>query len=95
MLLYLAGVKKLNKMKINKIQQLVKECKDIENVESFFRVNFLTDLDEVEKQLEELTLLSNTNQNPSDCEKHVCVESKVNVGYRVCVNCYALFPLLK
>ena len=34
-----------------------------------------------------------SNAKRTVCEKHVCVESKVNFGYRVCVNCYALFPI--
>ena len=40
-----------------------------------------------------LDLFSVSNAKRTVCEKHVCVESKVNVGYRVCVNCYALFPI--
>ena len=43
-------------MEITKIQELVKECRDIENIESLFRGNFLTDLDLVEKELEQLRL---------------------------------------
>ena len=43
-------------MEITKIQELVKECRDIENVESLFRGNFLTDLDLVEDELEQLKL---------------------------------------
>lgn len=40
-----------------------------------------------------LILSSVSNAKRTVCDKHVCIESKVNVGYRVCVNCYALFPI--
>ena len=42
---------------------------------------------------QQLILSGVSNAKRTVCEKHVCVESKVNVGYRVCVNCYALFPI--
>ena len=53
-----------------------------------------TDLADCAEQIVKKLILSGvSNAKRTVCEKHVCVESKVNVGYRVCVNCYALFPI--
>ena len=75
---------------LTELRNKVLYLRNIEELSAKGELILLHKLNTMEKQL---NIHSVSNAKRTVCEKHVCVESKVNVGYRVCVNCYALFPI--